>query len=225
VRHVSQEKKADRQARGGRRARWLILSGGGFSSLCVLFWAPPWQRSWSTSSKGFIHIHTVCSPWQRRKRLWDKGSGAVCPIRNEEVKATGERAWTHWWLPTSQRVLWNKSHPGPMWGGLGREAASGHWVGASHSTLRLPSSLAWWHMPLILALGRQRQADFWVRGQPGLQSEFQDNQDYTEKPCLEKPRKKKKKRTPKHLLAAAGTTLGPRCAAGHLRLSSVSVPF
>jgi hypothetical protein len=25
---------------------------------------------------------------------------------------------------------------------------------------------------LIPALGRQRQADFWVRGQPGLQSEF-----------------------------------------------------
>jgi hypothetical protein len=39
-------------------------------------------------------------------------------------------------------------------------------------------------MPLISALGRQRQADvlsFW--GQPGLQSEFQDSQGYTEKPC------------------------------------------
>jgi hypothetical protein len=45
---------------------------------------------------------------------------------------------------------------------------------------------AWWHMPLIPALRRQRQADFWVRGQPGLQSEFQDSQGYTEKPCLEK---------------------------------------
>ena len=41
-------------------------------------------------------------------------------------------------------------------------------------------------MPLIPALGRQRQVDFWVRGQPGLQSEFQDSQGYTEKPCLEK---------------------------------------
>jgi hypothetical protein len=48
-------------------------------------------------------------------------------------------------------------------------------------------------MPLVLALGRQRQADFWVQGQPGLQSEFQDSQGYTEKPCLEKPKKKKKK--------------------------------
>jgi hypothetical protein len=28
---------------------------------------------------------------------------------------------------------------------------------------------------------------------PGLQSEFQDSQGYTEKPCLEKPKKKKKK--------------------------------
>jgi hypothetical protein len=40
-------------------------------------------------------------------------------------------------------------------------------------------------MLLIPALGRQRQ-DFWVRGQPGLQSEFQDSQGYTEKPCLKK---------------------------------------
>jgi hypothetical protein len=39
---------------------------------------------------------------------------------------------------------------------------------------------------------RQRQADFWVWGQPGLQSEFQDSQGYAEKPCL----RKKKKRNP-----------------------------
>jgi hypothetical protein len=50
---------------------------------------------------------------------------------------------------------------------------------------------AWWRTPLITALGRQRQADFWVRGKPGLQSEFQDSQGYTEKPCLEKLKKKK----------------------------------
>ena len=49
----------------------------------------------------------------------------------------------------------------------------------------------WWHMPLIPALGRQRQADFWVQGQPGLQSEFQYSQGYTEKPCLEKRKEKK----------------------------------
>jgi hypothetical protein len=51
---------------------------------------------------------------------------------------------------------------------------------ASECSLGLP-----W--PLIPALGRQRQADLWVQGQPGLQSEFQDSQaqGYTEKPCLE----------------------------------------
>jgi hypothetical protein len=46
---------------------------------------------------------------------------------------------------------------------------------------------AWWRTPLIPALWRQRQVDVWVRGQPGLQSEFQDSQGYTEKPCLEIP--------------------------------------
>ena len=49
-------------------------------------------------------------------------------------------------------------------------------------------------MPLIPALRRQRQADFWIGGQPGLQSEFQDSQGYTEKPCLEKPNKQTKKK-------------------------------
>jgi hypothetical protein len=44
-----------------------------------------------------------------------------------------------------------------------------------------------------LALGRQRQADFWVRGQLGLQSEFQDSQGYTEKPWLEKQNNNNKK--------------------------------
>jgi hypothetical protein len=53
-------------------------------------------------------------------------------------------------------------------------------------------------MPLIPALGRQRQADFWVRGQPGLQSEFQDSQGYTEKLCLEKQKTKNKKQKKVH---------------------------
>jgi hypothetical protein len=51
--------------------------------------------------------------------------------------------------------------------------------------------MQWWRTPLISALGRQRQADFWVQGQPGLQSEFQDSQGCTEKPCLKKTNWKK----------------------------------
>jgi hypothetical protein len=38
----------------------------------------------------------------------------------------------------------------------------------------------------------QRQVHFWVWGQSGLQSEFQDSQGYTEKPCLEKQKQKQK---------------------------------
>jgi hypothetical protein len=48
----------------------------------------------------------------------------------------------------------------------------------------------WWFTPLIPALWRQRQVDFSVPGQPGLQSEFQDSQRYTEKPCIEKQKQK-----------------------------------
>jgi hypothetical protein len=51
-------------------------------------------------------------------------------------------------------------------------------------------------------------------GQPGLQSEFQDSQGYTEKPCLKKPKTKtnnrpppKKKKKPTHVLRKLGVVL------------------
>ena len=34
--------------------------------------------------------------------------------------------------------------------------------------------------------------DFWVRGRPGLQGEFQNSQGYTEKPCLGRTNKQTK---------------------------------
>jgi hypothetical protein len=40
-------------------------------------------------------------------------------------------------------------------------------------------------MPLIPALGRQRQVDLYeFQDQSGIQSKFQDSQGYIEKPCL-----------------------------------------
>ena len=39
------------------------------------------------------------------------------------------------------------------------------------------------------ALSRQKQADVRGQGQLGLQSEFEDSQDSTEKPCLKKTNK------------------------------------
>lgn len=46
---------------------------------------------------------------------------------------------------------------------------------------------------LIPALRRQGEVDIWVRGHPGLQSEFQNSWDYLEKPCLKKTERKKRK--------------------------------
>ena len=39
-----------------------------------------------------------------------------------------------------------------------------------------------------------QQVDFWVWSQPGLQSKFQDSQDYTEKLYLKKKKEKKKEK-------------------------------
>jgi hypothetical protein len=39
-------------------------------------------------------------------------------------------------------------------------------------------------LPLTPALGRQRQVDLWVSGQPDLQIEFQASLGYTERLCL-----------------------------------------
>jgi hypothetical protein len=38
---------------------------------------------------------------------------------------------------------------------------------------------------------------FLIRGQPGLQSEFQDSQSYTEKPCLNKKEEEEEKKRKK----------------------------
>jgi hypothetical protein len=82
--------------------------------------------------------------------------------------------------------------------GSGRVIVWKHMLYVESPGLKRPStSQAWWRTPLIPALGRQRQADFCVRGQPGLQSEFQDSQGYTEKPCLKKPNKQNKTTTKK----------------------------
>jgi hypothetical protein len=43
----------------------------------------------------------------------------------------------------------------------------------------------------------KRISEFEVRGQPGLQSEFQDSQGYTEKPCLKTKQNKTKTKTKK----------------------------
>lgn len=49
-----------------------------------------------------------------------------------------------------------------------------------------------WCMPSIPALGRQRQANLWVWGQPCLNNEFHVNYSYAVRSCL----KQRKKRPP-----------------------------
>ena len=75
--------------------------------------------------------------------------------------------------------------------------------------------------------------DFWVWDQPGLQSEFQDSQGYTDKPCLKKQNnkktKKKKQKKKKNLQKSQALWLTPVTArqgrqegkgAGHPQLHS-----
>ena len=50
--------------------------------------------------------------------------------------------------------------------------------------------------PLIPALGRQRYSDFWVPGQPGLQSELYDKPGLQRNPVSKKPKYQKKKKKP-----------------------------
>ena len=65
-------------------------------------------------------------------------------------------------------------------------------------------------MPLISVLGRLRQADFWVQGQPGLQSELKDIQGYTEKLCLEKTDKQNKTNKQKQTNNSNKSNLGKK---------------
>jgi hypothetical protein len=69
--------------------------------------------------------------------------------------------------------------------GLELLTGAGGTINKTHLRVRHEAG-QWWYMPSIPALRRQRLVRSLVRGQPGLQSEFQDSQGYTEKPCLEK---------------------------------------
>ena len=51
-------------------------------------------------------------------------------------------------------------------------------------------SWAWWRMPLVPTLGKQKQVDLCeLEASLVYKSKFQDRQSYTENPCLKKPTK------------------------------------
>ena len=49
--------------------------------------------------------------------------------------------------------------------------------------------------------------DYTIQGQPGLKSEFQDSQGYTEKPCLKTKQKKKQRKEKKYRWAGCISVL------------------
>jgi hypothetical protein len=130
-------------------------------------------------------------------------------MTSSEVKARSEEQLHCGWHRRSQQrwvrnwsLVWAEVHllePTIHTRGNGAILSSASLVG-----LRMKRrSPAWWSTPLIPALGRQRQVDFWVRGQPALQSEFQDSQGYTENPCLKNQKQTNKNEEKGRLLSAA----------------------
>jgi hypothetical protein len=90
--------------------------------------------------------------------LWMSYLMYVCAPCVCSVRKVRKGCWICWdW---SYRQLW------------GSVMSTGNWTWSSR---KISHSRSWWRTPLIPALGRQRPADFWVRGQPGLQNEFQDS--------------------------------------------------
>jgi hypothetical protein len=76
--------------------------------------------------------------------------------------------------------------------------------------MKLGLSWASWGPPVTPALGRQRQANISGQGQPGLHSEFQDSQGYTEKPCPRERKEQKQTQTEFVGLCVCSLTLQAR---------------
>ena len=101
----------------------------------------------------------------------------------------------------SERIMWLRKKWQPQWK-VRWDMAALQFGPSCHPKVHVLKSCSlewqhwsrvWWCTSLMTALRRQRKVDLWVWGQHGLQNEFQDSKHYTEKPCLKKPKTKRRR--------------------------------
>ena len=133
-----------------------------------------------TNNKCLLHFSFMCMSICLCVFVWAK----CVPVTHGGILDSGE-------LPCGTQVLCKGSWATSTTPYLVFITKARAWTGCGGAHLWPQNSKSrgragrWWRMPLIPELRRQRQADFWVWGHPDLQSETQDSQGYTEKPCLE----------------------------------------
>jgi hypothetical protein len=82
------------------------------------------------------------------------------------------------------------------------------------------------------ALKAEVDGSLWVRGQPGLHSEFQDSQSYTLRPCLKKQNKQKPTKKQKSqflnlcwmVIFPSGYVETPNSVIGYIKLTQTLTP-
>jgi hypothetical protein len=146
-------------------------------------------HSWEVDSVAFLPYNTLTSfPKSRASYLVSSPSPLTCDFWALVLGRAG--------IQDRFRAIWSSVQRGrrvtvfmygPLWS---QKAYTLLLILLFKNETHQPGVVAWAFNP---STWEAEAGDFWVQGQPGLQSEFQDSQGYTEKLCFEKPKKKKKR--------------------------------